>query len=850
MSAVFLCFSAMLQATPTLFHDFGSVSVTSTPASFAFNAVVAGAASAPLWSVSNTLFSVTAVACNVSSGSASCSGTISFAPLAPGLQTGALLAKDSSGNLLASYPLKGIGTAPQLLFSPGTITTFAGSGTWGYADGTLAGSAFRNPSGVAVDQTGNLYIADSINQVVRKITSTTVSTIAGNGMPSYSGDGGQAVAAGLNNPTGIAVDSANNIFIADQGNNLIRRVDGISGVISTVAGGGSTPVTAAAANLPARYASLLGPQSIAVDPTGNLFISDSFHNMVLQVDPSTGYITLFAGGGTNIGSDGYGDGGAATSAGLNNPTGLAFDSAGNLFIADTNNNLIRVVNAATGIISVVAGNGSYGYAGDGGLAVNASFASPMAVRVDAAGDLYIADFANSVIRQTSAATGVISTIAGTGTSGYSGDGGLSTNARLATPTDLALTSTGNLFVVDNGNNVIRQLPLSLTAVNFPNAIVGTVTSTQTLMLLNSGNQPMSVTGLTLSSPFRSIAGNCTAGSVLPVGGTCYLDLEFSPIAAGSVSTNLSFADNSLNVSGTTLVPLSGIGIVGNAPTASLSTTNLNFGTVSSGSTPTQTITLSNQGTAPLAVGGISVGGSSAFSISTTCGSSIPAGSNCTISVTFAPVAGVTYSGLVTIADSAGTSPQQVTLAGVASGGPVGSLGSSSVFFSSVLSSGSVAQTVSLTNTGTGSLNVAGISITGANAVDFNVSSRCGSALSAGQSCSTSIAFSPAGSGLRNALLTIADNGAGSPHILQLSGAGPSTPLQFMPVARAEYSTPGWLMVLSAVQFLLLLLPELSSSPIAFARFQPTPLRTLLTSPLFHPGLWAHSPLGPLVFRSP
>lgn len=272
----------------------------------------------------------------------------------------------------------------------------------------------------------------------------TITTVAGNGTGGFAGNGGSATAAALDSPFGLAVDAAGNIFIADTGNHRIRKVDP-QGNITTVAGNGTAinnPGSGAALGDggQATSASLFGPESVAVDAAGNLFIADALHRRVRRVDAVTGIITTVAGNG---GSGFTGDGGPATDAQINAPRGVALDATGNLFIADNQNNRIRRVEAGTGIITTVVGNGAWGFAGDGGPATAATLAEPNDVAVDAAGNLFIADMFNHRIRRVDAGTGTITTLAG-------GDGSLNS------PNGVAVDAAGNLFIADSSNHrVVR-----------------------------------------------------------------------------------------------------------------------------------------------------------------------------------------------------------------------------------------------------------------------------------------------------------------------------------------------------------------------------------------------------------
>ena len=330
------------------------------------------------------------------------------------------------------------------------IKTVAGNGFPSYSgDGGAATSASLNgPIDVTVDAVGNLYIVDGFNNVIRKVnTSGIISTVAGNvNSPGYIGDGGAATSANLNNPSGVAVDTAGNIYIADALNNRIRKVN-TNGIISTVAGNGKQGYSGDGGA--ATSASLSLPSGLAVDAVGNIYIAEG--QRIRKVNTS-GVISTVAGNGT----DGYsGDGGAATSASLNDPTGVSVDAAGNIYIADQLNSRIRKVNT-NGVISTVVGNGIQGYSGDGGAATSASLNNSIAVTVDAVGNIYIADEGNNRIRKVNT-SGVISTVAGNGTNGYSGNGGVSTNAELNNPFGIAVDGTGNMYIADNGNQRIRKV---------------------------------------------------------------------------------------------------------------------------------------------------------------------------------------------------------------------------------------------------------------------------------------------------------------------------------------------------------------------------------------------------------
>lgn len=331
------------------------------------------------------------------------------------------------------------------------LTLFVAACAYGqaYVIDTFAGgppAGLHGPQSVAVDSAGNVYFATQDNVVMRVDASKGApAPVAGNGSAGFGGDNGPAAKAQLRNPTGVAVDAGGNLYIADTDNNRVRKVSG--GVITTVAGGGNM----LGDNGQATKAQLHNPTGVAVDAAGNVYIADSGDNRVRKVN-AKGIISTVAGTGSPTPSYG-GDNGAATSAQLNNPYGVAVDAAGNLYIAELGDDRIRKVTGS--VITTVVGNGTEGFGGDNGPATSAKLCNPYEVAVDAAGSLYIADFCNARIRKV--ANGTITTIAGAGTGGFAGDKGPAGEAQLTIPEGVAVDAAGRVFIADTGNDRIRVL---------------------------------------------------------------------------------------------------------------------------------------------------------------------------------------------------------------------------------------------------------------------------------------------------------------------------------------------------------------------------------------------------------
>ena len=426
-------------------------------------------------------------------GGQTCSLSVGFAPRYPGVRLGAVVILADDGHVMASQGLFGVGTGSLSVMAPGEISTLAGDGCLSDGACSTGGStqatteALNLPMGETTDGAGNVYISDTGNNRIRKVDPAgNITTIAGSSeVPGYAGDGGSAAVAQINGPSAILVDGAGNVFFADTGNNAVREIDAATGIISTVAGTHGTAGFGGDGGA-ATSALLNAPLGLAFDADNNLYIADTGNNRIRKVDAS-GTITTVVGNGTA----GFGgDGGDARLSELNQPWGLTISIDGNLYIADLGNNRIRAVNMATGSISTVVGTGTASYFGDGGSALSANLNSPAGVAADAADNLYIADSENNVIRKVNHATGIISTAVGTGTAAFGGDGTNATKANLYIPYSVSIDDQGDVLIADRLNLRIRKVSGALASLKFPTMKEGKTSAPIYQAVENDGNAPL------------------------------------------------------------------------------------------------------------------------------------------------------------------------------------------------------------------------------------------------------------------------------------------------------------------------------------------------------------------------
>jgi len=763
-----------------------------------------------------------------------------------------------------------------------TINTIAGGGPNNLP---ALSSSVGTPLSVAQDKFGNLYIATLQDDRVYKVTPAgQLTVVAGYGRSDFgpagfTGDGGAAASASLNFPLGLSVDGSGNIFVADLGHDLIREVVALTGDILTVAGGGVSLCAGATDAIgdgcAATSAFLLRPWGVSVDGLGNIFIADLAQSRVREVVAATGIIQTVAGNGVAGFS---GDGGPATSAGLNGPLGVFVDRTGNIFISEVER--IRKVVAATGIIQTVAGNGVVGFSGDGGPATSAELNTPIGVFVDSAGNIFFADSNNNRIREVVAATGSIQTIAGNGVADFNGDGGPGVSASLKGPEGVWADSSGNVFIADSFNNRVREVivatgsiqtvagngtlsstvdgfPATSTSLNSPESVF--VDNAQNLFFVDSGNNSLREV-VAATGNIRTAAENGTAGFNLSSGvfvdgaGNIFfadnnriLEVEaatgntqtvagngiagFSGDGGPATSAELNnptsvFVDNSANIffwdAGNNFIRevVAETGkiqtVAGNGPPVFVDSAGniffLNFGRVEIGNPP-GIILLE----VVMATGKIqTVAGSGRASCG---GDGGPATSACLSS---AAQVFVDSAGNIFIADSSNNNVREVvvatgniqTVAGngtfgfVGDGGPATSAefggtggvfvdGSGNIFIADpdnnrirevvspvqlspnalafpaiAVGTPSGAKNVTLNNMGNTTLAINSITIAGTNGGDFAQTNTCGANVPAGTNCQVSVTFKPTAAGPRSAFVTIIDNPSSSSQTISLSGSGP------------------------------------------------------------------------------
>lgn len=574
----------------------------------------------------------------------------------------------------------------EIAHGSSTITAFAGSGiacvsgvsTCGDG-GSLSSAQFHMPMGMFVDSSNNLYVADSFDHEVRfiNVSAPSITTVAGNGYQGFSGDSGTATSAQLNLPGAVFADTSGNLLIADTGNQRVRQVS--AGNITTLAGGGMGGDGGAA-----KSATFANPYNDALDSAGNLYIADTANNRIRMVNAKTGVVSTVAG----TGNTGYtGDGGAATSATLNAPAAVAIDSSNNIWIADTNNQVIRKVLAATGVISTVAGNGSAclpppSNCGDGGPATSGNLSDPLAIAVDAAGNLFISDYTAQRVRVVSASNQIITAVAGTGLVGGTGDGGPAKSAKLNHPLGLAVDASDNVYIDDSQNNRVREvIGWSSGGTIYAYALNGVahLQGDGGPKLLGGQWNPLELAIDPSGNLFIGGGNQSVVRRVDSISGTIGTVAGFLPRGLGGFSgdggpaTSARLSNIGLTVDGQSNLYIADAGnnrirLVHLTPAGTATPGSLAFPpTPLHQNSATQSVTFKSTGGVDLNLTGLSIGGtnSSEFSESDTCGSPVNLGVDvtCTVTVTFTPLSYSLRTATLSFNDNGPGGVQTVALSG-------------------------------------------------------------------------------------------------------------------------------------------------------------------------------------------
>jgi hypothetical protein len=633
------------------------------------------------------------------------------------------------------------------------------------------------PFGISADAAGDVFIADSSNFMVREYVKSTglVNFFAGNGSSGYSGDGGAATSAQLTNTFGVATNAAGtNVYIADTYSCAVRNVTG--GNINLFAGvvvTNSPRCAYTGDGGPATSAELYYPYGVAVDSKGSVYITDAQEHVVRKV--TAGTINTIAGIG---GLNGFtGDGGPAANAQLYSPQAVAVDPAGNVFIADTSNNRVREINALTGIITTVAGTGNSTFTGDG-LATSNTIYYPQGIAVDKNDNLFISDY-NNRVRWVSP-NGIMTTIAGTGAGGYNGDGVLATTATLYEPTGIALDPTGNVLVSDYNNSRVRSISVfpavgtSVGNLAFGLTGVGSTSTPQTFTVSALG--PVTISNISTSANY-SEADNCPA--IMANGTICTMYVYFVPTASGTLPGNVTINSNGF-FNQTNTVSLTGLGSA-----ISLTGSPVSFGNVLVKTTSAnKVVTVTNQGTTAITMGAITLTNTTDYAIVTnTCpasGATLAGGANCAITLHFAPSSTGAKRGTVVVNDSDPSSPQLIGLSGTGSSNV--SLSPTTITFATTaVGIASTASKITLTNnTGVSiTLSATPLTVTGPFIIAA-ATTTCTPSLpiAASGTCFIYVQFKPTKVGFASGSVSVADSDVTSPQSVAMQGYG--TGIKFTP----------------------------------------------------------------------
>ncbi|HUK54940.1 MAG TPA: choice-of-anchor D domain-containing protein, partial [Candidatus Binatia bacterium] len=807
-----------------------ATSATMSPAYIAFdptgNMYIADQSVCVIRKVDHVTQTITTVAGNVAAG---CAGNIGVGDGGPATSAQFVypfaVAVDAAGDIYVGdfFPITGPGDVRRVDGTTHQISTIGGGGATLPANGLVATNAvFGGPTGLALDSGGNLLIADSgLNLVMSENPATKILTLLAGDFalgPGFSGDGGPATSAQLHSSGSggamdVVVDGAGNLTLTDTLNFRVRRVDFATKTISTIAGNGSAgdggPATSA----------IVFAGGTAVDAAGNAYIADLDNGRIRKVDPSTGQISTVAGSDVGPAPAPSGDGQPATSAQLLAPRFPAVDASGNIFFVTENNAKIRRVDGGSGIINTYAGTGTAGYNGDGTPAASAQLNTARGLAVNAAGDLFIADAGNQEVRVVDHSSLNINAAAGSHAlgPGYTGDGGAATQARLHTPSYVAVDSLGNLFITDRGNNVIRRVdavtqkittvagnfamgagfsgdggPATMARLNSPRAaatdmygnlyIADGAYATNRMRVVNSVTGIITTLGGTGAQNFSGDGGPAAAAGLAPT------SVSISSDASGNILVY--FSDGlSARVRLITVPPVPAFYVT---PAAGLSFGNQVVGTPSAA----QTLTVANSGTGSLTVSAVNFVGPNAADFAVVSGGTCTGTTNftlaptasCTLKFTFTPSLAQGESAILflTAAGPFNSQPIPLTGTGTPAVGPGISATPDPLAFGAVpQGTPSAPRTLVFSNPGSATLTITGLGISGGLAADFAQAAggTCGNlpiSVNASGNCTVLFTFTPSTNLVESTTLQVTDNAPLSPQSVVLTGTGTSPEVQVPP----------------------------------------------------------------------
>jgi hypothetical protein len=692
-----------------------------------------------------------------------CSVDVTFTPQGPGHRTGSLSVAHTASATPFLTPIGGTAYGPVVSFIPSQIQTVPGTYSSGGTLSNPQGLTIDGGDNLYIADTGN-------NLIKFRDSSGTITSIVGGGTASAVGYSGFGSGIKLTGPRGVAADYSGTFYISDTGDSvvLVRYIDGI--LNTRIGGGATGSSCSYTSPCLPYNVKITPPYSIASDPSGNVYTTlqvggslPGFYLAENQADNNNYYLL-------NTTAYNYYTTSPSLGVDLYSNLYYTYEDPGGPLLSPTPLCYVLAQNRAYSTSSsgqrfwTVAGSGPCGFSGDGGKATGAEISKVIGqFAFDVAGNFYFADTGNNRIRRVDAASGIIRTVAGNGVKGFVGDGGPATNATLDTPTGLAVDSSGQIYVTGLAGTApkadIRVIGTK-GILNFSGQPLSAHSPAQTILVSNTGNDTLNFTHVGLSSgniaDFAIDPNTTSCNLTLPLysGKSCNIGVIFTPSAAGARSAVMTILDDT--ITGSNFVQLNGTGLGPAKATLTPTTEAFNPETVNVASGP-RIITLANTGGVAMTISSYTFTGANPadFTQTHTCGATLNGGATCTISVIFKPAAIGAKSATLSVVTSGGTVTAALTGSGLAAAAVAALSPTSLTFASQTVGTASVAKSFTLSNTGGSSLTISSYAFTGTNAGDFSQTHNCGTTLAAGASCIINIAFKPTAAGTRLATLSVA-----------------------------------------------------------------------------------------------